>query len=106
MELPATIRIGDIRYNVLEADRPADDPNDMVLGEIVFSSVRIYINPEQDAQIQRQTLWHEIVHGILHHAGQDHTENHEALVIALGYGLCSLVRNNPDLISFTVSNDD
>lgn len=98
MTLPATVRIGAVDYDVKLAHKEPVNPDDLVLGEIGYGKATIYIEPEQNPQIMRQTLLHEITHGILHQAG--HYEDNEAIITALGYGLYALIRSNPALIGF------
>lgn len=99
--LPDKVRIGAIDYDVKLADNMtpnSGNENGIVLGEIVYRKALIYLSPDQNPQVMRQTLMHEIAHGILHQAG--HYENDEAIVTALGYGLTALIRGNPDLIRY------
>ena len=97
------LKIGPIDYKVTEKDDlhfVNDDGKKCALhGDICWGEAEIRIATDQDNQVKVATLWHEAVHGILNNAGIDnHPEN---IVMALGYGLVQLIRDNPELIALT-----
>jgi hypothetical protein len=98
------LKIGAIEYDVREVEdlHTTDEQGHKVAmhGAIYYDDTQISIERHQNAQQKIATLWHEAVHGILNQAG--HTEHEEAHVIALGYGLAALVRDNPDLVALTL----
>jgi len=65
-------------------------------GQILYSDSVINIEADMSIMIKRVTLLHEIMHGILDHAG--HEEHPETAIIALGYGLLEVLRDNPALV--------
>lgn len=101
------IRIGAIDYKVTEREDlhyVNDDGKKCALhGDIRWGAAEIRVATEQNEQVKIATLWHEAVHGILNNAGID--DHPEQIVMALGYGLVQLVRDNPELIKLTQSGD-
>lgn len=60
---------------------------DLHLGEIQYDKALIRINVDATPEIQRETLCHEIAHGILIHIGRNDLSNDETFVAALGNAL-------------------
>jgi hypothetical protein len=99
-----TLKIGAVKYTVKERDdlhTTSDDGRKLALhGHIVWASAEIRIASDQTDDMKVCTLWHEALHGILQNAGQD--DHPEALIIALGYGIVALLRENPQLAELTI----
>jgi hypothetical protein len=99
-----TIKVGPVTYEIKEVPRligsGSDGKRAWLNGDVDFQACVIRIEQDAAAQIKAETLWHEAVHAILAQAGyEDHPES---MVVALGYGLVQLVRDNPELIEFSV----
>lgn len=89
--LPEVIRIGGTDYKVKEI-RDLRDGNTGLNGHILYNDCEIRIEEDMSDHIKLVTAWHEVVHGILEHAGiSDHKE---AMVVALGYGIVQVLRDN------------
>lgn len=58
--------------------------NSIHFGDITYSKAEIKINEELDSNIKKETLCHEIIHGILTHIGYLELADDERLVQALG----------------------
>lgn len=101
-----SIRIGPVEYQVREVDDlhfVNDEGRKASLhGDIRWGESDIRVSNDNSEQVKICTLWHEAVHGILHNAGQEHMEE---VVIALGYGLVQLIRDNPALIEYTLNGN-
>lgn len=54
------------------------------LGEIHYKDAKIYIASGQSKEMEKQTLCHEIVHGILMHIGEPGMSEDEGFVTKLG----------------------
>lgn len=108
MTLPASIKIGPINYAVSEEkdlhDVDGNYKKSWLNGIILNSSARVKVNAEMAYDVKVATLWHEVVHGILNNDGR--TDDNEEHVIALGYGLMQVIRDNPELIRYTLGNQD
>ena len=106
MELK-TLKIGPMRYDVTEKqDLHTVDEQGVkrfLHGHIVYDALEIRVNADQAAERKIVTLWHEAIHGLCANAGID--DEDEQVVIALGFGLVQLVRDNPELVRLTVEAD-
>jgi hypothetical protein len=89
------VKIGPVRYEVKEIEELADEEKTL-FGWIKYDSCEILIEAGLPDQVKRVTLWHEILHGILAQASQEHDE---ALVEALAYGLVAVFDDNPGLLA-------
>jgi predicted heme/steroid binding protein len=100
-----SVKIGPVNYTVREMNdlhTVNDDGKKLELhGHILWSEAEIRVANDQVDDVKVATIWHEAVHGLLHNAGQD--DHPESMVIALGYGLVQLIRDNPQLIELTVN---
>jgi hypothetical protein len=96
------LKIGAVTYDVRfvgELTRRHDDGTWVGLhGVVDYVDCTIRIEAEQNVQVKRTTVLHEAVHAILHNAGLD--DHDERLVVALGFGLDALLRENPALVEW------
>ncbi len=89
--IPETIRIGGTDYTV-KVVKDLRDGNTGLNGHILYNNCEIRIEEDMTEHIQWVTAWHEVIHGILEHAGMsDHKED---MVCALGYGITQVLRDN------------
>jgi hypothetical protein len=94
------IKIGAITYDIVEEKGLTNGDKDAKLdGHIRYSECQICVEAGLAGQAKRQVIWHEVIHGILTHAGI--RKHDEALVDALAYGLMDLLKNNPWLAGET-----
>lgn len=102
-----SIKIGPITYQVQEVKdlhTHEGDTRKYLHGEIKWADATIRVEIDQADDRKVVTLWHEAIHGILENAGQDdHPEN---LVIALGFGVVQLMRDNPELVRLTMEQPE
>jgi len=88
---PSIIRIGGTDYAVIEV-KDLRDGNTGLNGHIVYNACEIRVEVEMSPHVQWITTWHEVIHGILVHAGiSDHNEQ---VIEALGYGIAQVLRDN------------
>lgn len=92
MNLPDTIRIGGTDYAVL-VEKDLRDGNTGLNGHIVYNDCEIRIEKEMTPHVQWVTAWHEVLHGLLQHAG--YGDHDERMIEALGYGVAQALRDNP-----------
>lgn len=104
MTLPDTIKIGPVEYAVKKkTDLHTVNTEGKKLylnGHVSFDDLEIRIAHETPDQQKVCILWHEAVHAMLYHAGQDNDD--EPKVLALGYALVQFVRDNPELVKLTL----
>jgi hypothetical protein len=94
------VKIGAMTYRVKELSdlHRVDDEGrkQWLFGQILHQSAEIRLEHDQTEMVKRATLLHEIMHGVLHRAGFE--EHPETAIIALGYGLLEVLRDNPALV--------
>ena len=91
-DLPETIRIGGIDYTVVER-KDLRDGNTGLNGHILYNDCEIRVEEEMTPLVKWVTVWHAALPGLREHAGIGDDE--EKLVIALGYGVTQVLRDNP-----------
>lgn len=89
------IKIGGTIYPVIDRE-DLNDNHKQLYGWIKFNTMEILLDTDLGPQARYTVLWHEIVHGILNHAGIE--DKDERMVCALGYGIVQVLRDNPDLL--------
>lgn len=114
MTIPSTIRIGSVAYRVTV------DPDEWMRYEHKVQSkgdyghtqnleATIYVNPAATPDVQRQTLWHEIMHGLCETTmgspnwrglGEEKSDREEAVVRAFESPTLLVLRDNPDLVAY------
>lgn len=92
MTTSESIRIGGVDYVVVEDSLLHDM---QMVGQIRFLRCEIALAPGLHPEARKQALLHEIVHGLLTHAGI--REQGENVVDAVAHGLMQVVRDNPQL---------
>lgn len=101
------IKIGPVIYQIEEVPRLIIDSGDgnskWANGNIQYHKATIKIEAELPAQVKLVALWHEAIHGMIQHAGQDNpgTPDKEEIITALGYAMVDFIRDNPDLVAMT-----
>lgn len=89
-----TLKVGPVTYNVF-AGRPDDGD---AMGQCLYKSARIAINPDYQPDHQRSTLFHEAIHAVDQVYGIGLTETQ---VRAIEVGVLALIDDNPALLAFT-----
>ena len=105
------LRIGAVTYDVkfTEGLRSAfnddgepledDEQGKLLNGQVIYHKLAIEINPNVHPAMQPIVVLHEALHAVLGHAGIEHDES---TVMALGYGVADLLRDNPELVRLIV----
>lgn len=91
-DLPETIRVGGIDYTVIER-KDLRDGDTWLNGHIVYNECEIRVEEELALPKKWIVVWHEVLHGLLEHAGM--SDHSETIIIALGYGVAQALRDNP-----------
>jgi len=89
------IKIGGIYFDIVRKENlvhPVD--NRRLDGHILYGESKIYLDDAMSPQAEMQTVWHEVVHGILTQAGMDAKEN---LIDCIAYGIIMVLVDNPQL---------
>lgn len=77
-----TVKICGIPYRIVECEDAFD--TSLHMGEIKYGLGEIRINKELTKEIKKETLCHEMVHGILVHLGYSNLCDDEQFVQAMG----------------------
>lgn len=92
------IKIGGIIFTVVRVhDLKHSSDNRRLDGNIVYGESKIYLDDDLNGQAETQTIWHEVVHGILVHAGMTEVAGKEELIEAISYGIMMVLYDNPQL---------
>jgi len=87
-----TVKIGPIIYNIIETPT-LQDGGEPLDGQFVHSQSAILIESTLGGPAKRATIWHEILHALLVHAG--YAEHDECRIAALSYGVMQVLQDNP-----------
>ena len=116
--MPTAVRVGPVTYRV------TTDPDDWVrvehkvqtkgdYGHTLNIEATIYINPEATPDVQRVTLWHEVMHALCtavmgspdwRNLGKKKGDREEAVVSAFESPIVLVLRDNPDLIAYLLAD--
>lgn len=88
-----TVNICGIPYKIVECE---DNFNvDTHFGQIDFRTCEIRINKDITEDVKKETICHEMIHGIFLHLGYNDYTNNEQLVQALGNAICQSFEIRP-----------
>jgi hypothetical protein len=89
-----SVKIGPFDYEIVEIEGLRDESDGKKLdGWITHHNLTIKLEASLSPPIKRQTLWHEILHGILTKAGD--REQNEWIMEALSFGIVEVLQDNP-----------
>lgn len=77
------VNICGVMHEVIECE-DAFDSDATHFGQIEYREARIKINKDMNLDIKKETICHEMVHGMLIHLGYSDLSNDEQFVQALG----------------------
>lgn len=99
MRIPDKVRIGSMDYKVERTDDVILVDHKECYGNIDFNKkvIRIQSNV-QDSQGEKETLLHEILHGIVYERNFSYDKNDdETITEELARGLHQVIRDNPNI---------
>ena len=86
-----TVQIGAITYNIIETPT-LQAGGESIDGQFLHSQSAILIESTLGDPAKRATIWHEVLHALLVHAG--YAEHDEGQLSALAYGVMQVLRDN------------
>lgn len=95
-----SVKVGPFRYTVEFEDRLQSDNHERLAGQARHLENRILLDPMPCADRKVETLWHETIHAI---ADVLNITLEESDVCRLSMGLVMVMRDNPELVSLTMS---
>ncbi len=72
--------------------------------QIDYARLSISVSTDLVSTYAKQSLLHEIIHGVLENAGI-RDQHDEQLVDAMATGILGVLRDNPDVVSYLVSDE-
>lgn len=100
MQIPEKIKIGIYEYVVKEVDSPIIIDNQLCKGSIAYDDLVINIKNSIPYDKKIQTLWHEIIHGIIRDWGVNiNGDDEESKVDWISTGIVQVIKDNPELVS-------
>jgi len=94
------VQIGPIKFTVRFVDDLRAEDGRGLDGWIKYGQSSISIDSNVGPQRARQTLWHEVIHGIFDNAGIEQPP--EGTVDALANGVMDVLMRNPALVELTI----
>lgn len=88
------LKIGPIDYKIKKV-KVLNNGSGRLYGQIEYSKDIIRLDSANEPQKNRQSLWHEALHGILFNAG--FRDEDEALVDILASGIMEIINENPKM---------
>ena len=95
------VRIGYLDYSLVFNEGMAEAGD--FKGQIDYDKGTIIIRPSLNQQQQAQTLFHEIIHGVISNSRLSKVIRHdwqEAFVDVLASGIVQVIRDNPALVAW------
>lgn len=89
------VKVGGTIFRIERTHDLRDVNGEKVDGRISYSKSLITLDNELSPQAEMETLWHELFHAILIHAG---LKASETMVDALAYGTLMILTDNPQLV--------
>ena len=94
MKIPDKIRIQGMEYGIEQVAGLSNGIN-RLLGEVQHATLRIRLDAEQEPQRAAVTLWHEILHAVIEHAGLDlGTDVEERVADTMAFGVYQILEDN------------
>jgi len=98
MNIPNTVKIDGMEYEVIKTDETLTNDNMVCRGIIEYEHRKIKLNTLcQDEQGMKRTLLHEIIHGIVRERHFDFKAEEELVVDELAKGFYNLLNDNPEM---------
>lgn len=122
LRVPSTVRVGTVTYRVT-TDRDAwmriehSTQTNGYFGHSQHREAIIYLNPDAAPEVNRLTLWHEVLHALdetvmgnpdwrsLNGDPQDADAAEETVVRMLEHPTLAVLRDNPSLVAYLTAND-
>lgn len=99
MSLPNRVRIVGFDFDVVTED--SDDFTREYMGQLEPARLRIRVGAHLGPLQQRETLLHEVLHGVDMAVGADLTEQQ---ISTISRGLFAVIRDNPDFATFLTTD--
>lgn len=102
------LKIGPVNYTVNEVLKLVGDDGDghttWLNGRVRYERALIEVDADLPEDVKRAAVLHEALHAIAEQAGIG--DQPEPLIVAYGYGLTALFRDNPELVAYIVGQQE
>jgi hypothetical protein len=102
--LPKIINVQGIPYSVEKCDNLTVNGIEMD-GHVTHHNACIKVDSGMHLEVEKRTLWHEIIHAMFKAQGHSHYRSDENLIIAIENGVVQLIQDNWELVSYTVAGE-
>lgn len=92
--LPEKVKIGGLVFEVILKEKLNSNPGSTVLGKLVYLEQKIYINSTATLEIQKQALYHEMIHAMMIHLAEFEINDNERFVRRLANLLYQVFQEN------------
>lgn len=101
IKIPDKVKIGPVNYDILFLDEVKETNGSDLMGLHEYSKARISLSKKHlpNNDVAMVVLMHEILHGIFD-AWEINIKQEESVVSKLGSGLCTLLKDNPELVDY------
>jgi hypothetical protein len=107
--MPASIKVGPFVYAVIQDAAKLQawerEKKGAYSGFSDHSLMRIVIGPDEATCSQRETLWHEVKHCVVHLFGEYGNQDDETYIRRTAPMELAALRENPDLVAYLLAED-
>lgn len=108
--MPERIRVGPFVYTIVQdvakLQARERERRDAYSGYSDHAKMEIVIGPDEAACSQRETLWHEVKHCVVHLFGEYGKMDDETYVRRTAPMELAVLRDNPALVRYLLAEDD
>ena len=100
-KMPKSVTLGHRDFGIKKVDALIDDNDNSLAGQYNGKEEMIYINNNlPSAQVDADTLLHELLHGVWYIQNLDDKKEEEELVTCIAFGLSSIFKHSPDILKY------
>lgn len=108
-DMPSSVRVGPYVYtisqDVAKLQEHERKQRGAYSGYSDHSKMEIVVGPEEAACSQRETLWHEVKHCVIHLFGEYGKQDDETYVRRTAPMELAVLRDNPELVAYLLASD-
>lgn len=112
MKPPKKIRVGPFTYEVVvdqaAIDREGVEEGDSRVGSCDLDGQRIIVSPKLAKDQMKDTIWHEVLHGVSDQVGVSvelGSENEERFIRRMATATLDLMQRNPKLLAYLTEKE-
>ncbi len=98
LNIPHKIKLGYFVYSLRLEQHVIGNGDELCYGLTDFERMEIQIDAKQSTQMQRETLFHELLHVALHDCGLVESDLEEKLIRVISPRVMQFMQDNPELV--------